>query len=303
MANRISHERRQFILRMLCEGNSLRGTSRVTGTHVDTIGRLILGFGKACKFFMDETVTGLDLQHVQVDEMWTFVAKKQARLTTEERQTRHDIGDVYLWTAIDQKTKLIASHLVGKRSADNARRLMVDLAGRLNLPGPGSADDHAFVEGEYKPVVQISTDGLAAYPEAVDLAFGPFASHGVLIKEYRNATMQYDPSEMVATQRRIVRGKISQWSICTSHIERHNLTVRTFMKRFARLSLGFSKKLECLEAAASLFLTYYNFVWRTRYPDNSGRPGKKRPTAAMLAGVTPKLWHFDDLYREVIQYG
>ncbi len=85
-------------------------------------------------------------------------------------------------------------------------------------------------------------------------------------------------------------------SICTSHIERHNLTVRTFMKRFARLSLGFSKKLECLEAAVSLFLAYYNFVWRTRYPDNTGRRGQRRPPAAMAAGLVDRLWRFEDLF-------
>jgi len=303
MANRISHERRQLILRMLCEGNSLRGTSRVTGTHIDTIGRRILQFGKACRIFMDETLQNLTLNHIEVDEVWTFVAKKQTRLTLEERETRHDIGDVYLWTCIDQDSKLVASHLVGKRSADNARRLMVDLASRIDFPNPHASDDHHYETRTHQPVIQISTDGLAAYPEAVDLAFGPYAAHGVIIKEYRNAGMQYDPSEMVATQRRPLHHTIDEWSICTSHVERHNLTIRTFVKRFTRLSLGFSKKLECLEAAASLFLAYYNFVWRSRYPDNSGRRGQKRPTAAMMAGVTNRLWNFRNFYDEVIQYG
>lgn len=122
MANRLSNEKRQLILRMLCEGNSIRGTSRITGVHKTTIGNLILGFGNCCRTFLDESLRGLTLRHVEVDEMWTYVRKKQARLTLEERQTRHDIGDVYLWTAIDQDSKLIASHVVGKRSADNARR-------------------------------------------------------------------------------------------------------------------------------------------------------------------------------------
>lgn len=301
MANHLSATRQALILRLLCEGNSLRSTSRITGCHTKTIGRVINLFGTAAQYLLDESLQGLNLRHVEVDEVWTFVAKKQACLTLEERQTRHDIGDVYLWTCIDQDTKLVASHLVGKRSADNARRLMVDLASRINLPGAGSADDHAYVRGQYRPVVQISTDGLAAYPEAVDLAFGPFAWHGVIIKEYRNASMQYDPSEMVATQRRIVRGNLDKWSICTSHIERHNLTVRTFMKRFTRLSLGFSKKLECLKAAASLYLAYYNFVWRSRYTDNSGQPGRRRPPAAMAAGIVNKLWRFDDFFDALYQ--
>jgi hypothetical protein len=138
--------------------------------------------------------------------------------------------------------------------------------------------------------------------EAIDLAFGPYAAHGVLIKEYRNATMQHTPSEMVGADRRVMRGQIDEWSICTSHVERHNLTIRTFMKRFARLSLGFSKKFENHAAAIAMFLAYYNFVWRSRHSDQSGKPGTKRVPAAMAAGVVDKLWSFDDLYETVVQY-
>ena len=97
-------------------------------------------------------------------------------------------------------------------------------------------------------------------------------------------------------------GNPNPWSICTSHIERHNLTVRTFMKRFARLSLGFSKKFECLSAAVAIYLAFYNFSWRTRHTDYSGHPGKLRPTAAMMAGVTGELWDFDRFYDEVSRF-
>lgn len=303
MPNKLSAATRKLILRLLCEGNSIRSTSRITGCKRDTIGRVLLGFGNACAVMMDEVLRDLTLKHIEVDEVWSFVGKKQARLTVEQKRERHDIGDIYLWTCIDQKTKLIPSHLVGKRSADNARRLMVDLASRLALPDAGSADDHAFLKGEFRTVVQISTDGLAAYPEAIDLAFGPFAAHGLLIKQYRNATMQYDPSEMIGTQRQVKSGKISQWSICTSHVERTNGTLRTFVKRMSRLTYAFSKKLENHQAAIAMFIAYYNFVWRTRYPDNSRRPGRLRPTAAMMAGVVSHLWNFDNFYHEAIMYG
>lgn len=305
MTNRISHEKRSMIVRMLCEGNSLRSVSRMTGCHKKTVARVILEFGNATAIFLDDVLRNLRLEHVEVDEIWTFVAKKQARLTMEERETRHDIGDVFVWTCLDQSTKLVATHLVGKRSADNARRLMMDLANRLRRPQPHDSDDHAFAARGYETVVQISTDGFAAYPEAVDLAFGPYSKHGVLIKEFRNARMQYDPSEMVGTDRRAISGirDDEKWTICTSHVERHNLTMRTFMKRFTRLSLGFSKKIECLEAAVAMFMGYYNFVWRTRHADNSGKRGTLRPTAAMMAGVVDTLWGFDDFYNEVIMYG
>jgi hypothetical protein len=198
-------------------------------------------------------------------------------------------------------TKLLVTYALGKRSADMARRLMVDLAGRLVLPRPHESD----VTGKYRIVTRISTDGFAGYPEAVDLAFGPYVEYGQLIKDYRNADhgRPLRAGEMVATERRVIKGTFDERAICTSHIERHNLTVRTFMKRFARLSLGFSKKFECLAAAVGLFMAHYNFVWRTRYPDDSGREGRLRPTAAMLAGVTDRLYSFSDLYEEVIQYG
>jgi IS1 transposase len=137
------------------------------------------------------------------------------------------------------------------------------------------------------------------------LAFGGHARFGTILKDYKNATMNYTPSEMVGAKRTGVFGigEESERSICTSHVERNNGTIRTFIKRFARLSNGFSKKLENHEAAIAMFVAYYNFVWRTRYPDNSGRPGKLRPTAAMMAKVTDRLWSFADLYNEVIKCG
>lgn len=299
MANRLKHELRATVLRALCEGCSIRATSRMTGVHPDSIGRAILEFGTGCKNLLDERLRGLTLEHLEIDEIWTYVAKKQARLTVEEKATRHDIGDVYLWTALDAGTKLLVSYALGKRSADMARRFMVDLSERLVIPRPHESDQHGYVA-----ITQISTDGFAGYPEAVDLAFGPYAKYGVLVKEYRNADQpgRYAPPEMVASKRQVIKGEISPRSICTSHVERHNLTIRTFMRRFTRLSLGFSKKLECLEAACGMFAAYYNLVWRTRYPDESGHPGKKRPPAAMLAGVTDHLWSFDELYWTALQY-
>lgn len=179
----------KLALRLLVEGMSIRATERTIGMHRDTICRLLVHFGTACQAFLDQRMTGLTLSHLQFDEQWTYVAKKQSRLTVDERADVCDKGDVYLWTCIDQTTKLMPSFRIGKRSADNARRFLMDVAGRLVFPKAGSADDHAFTHGSFTPIVQISTDGFPAYPEAVDLAFGPFARYGVIIKEYRNATM------------------------------------------------------------------------------------------------------------------
>ncbi|MBN2022084.1 MAG: hypothetical protein JW809_04760 [Pirellulales bacterium] len=258
--------------------------------------KLMVRFGQACKAYMDTHLRNLTLQHVEVDEIWTFVAKKQGRLTQEEKVGRCNLGDVYLWTALDKDTKLVASFIVGKRSADNARRLMVDLSRRIVMPNPHSSDAHKYRPSGYVHVTQISTDGFQAYPEAVDLAFGPYAKYGQIVKDYRNATQpgRYAPPEMVGTERKGIFGirEEEERTICTSHVERHNLTIRTLMKRFTRLSLGFSKKLENLEAACAMFIAYYNFVWRTRKPEG----GKTRLPAAMAAGVTEKLWGFEDLF-------
>jgi IS1 family transposase len=120
---------------------------------------------------------------------------------------------------------------------------MVDLASRLVIPKPHASDAHAFEKAKRIYITQISTDGFPAYPEAVDLAFGRYARYGTIIKEYRNATMAYTPSEMVGAKREGVFGisEREERTICTSHVERHNLKIRTLMKRFTLLSLGFSK--------------------------------------------------------------
>jgi IS1 family transposase len=298
MANVLKRERQMSVLHLLTEGSSIRAAERLTGVHRDTICRLVVRFGNACRDFLDERVRGLDLRHVQLDEVWTFVGKKQARLTVDEKAERHDIGDVYLWTAFDQDTKLVPTFLIGKRSADNARRIMCDLADRLNFPLPHASDRHAYRQPDYQAVCQLSTDGFKGYPEAVDLAFGPYVKYGVIIKDYRNARMPYTPSEMVGVERRARRGMAEreEGTICTSHVERHNLTIRTFMRRFTRLSLGFSKKLENLSAAVAMYMAFYNFCWRPRFPGTSGR---RRVTPAMAAGIERELWSFGRLFSTV----
>jgi len=256
-------------------------------------------FGDACKRFLDERMRGLTLTHLQFDEQWTYVARKQSRLSVVERQACNDEGDIYLWTCIDQQTKLMPSFLIGKRSADNARRFMADVAGRMVLPKPHQSDDQSYTKPGYKAVVQISTDGFAAYPEAVDLAFGPYVKFGTIIKEYRNASMIYTPSEMVGTKltgRRGIKGR-EQRTICTSHVERLNGTQRVFMKRLNRLTLCFSKKLRNLECAFAMFAAYYNFCWQTRKP---GKSGRKRGTACMMAGLAGHVWSFDELFDAVL---
>jgi transposase-like protein len=189
----------KLALHLLTQGLSIRATSRTTGLHKKTICKLIARFGAACREFLDHTMRGLTLAHLQFDEQWTFVYKKQSRLTMTEREESYDQGDIYVWTCIDKDTKLMPSFLIGKRSADNARRFMLDVAGRLTWPNPHASDDHTFQAGSFRRIVQISTDGFKAYPEAVDLAFGHYCRFGTILKQYRNDKIIYTPSEMVGT--------------------------------------------------------------------------------------------------------
>jgi transposase-like protein/IS1 family transposase len=296
---KISIEDAKLALRLLVEGNSVRATCRITGLDKKTLLKLLVLFGDACRSFLDKRMVGLTLEHLQFDEQWTYVSKKQSRLTMNERAESSEIGDIYLWTCIDQKTKLMPGFLIGKRSADNARRFMVDIAGRLVFPNAHASDAHSYQMGGYEPITQISTDCFNAYPEAVDLAFGPYVKYGTIRKEYRNATMIYTPSEMVGTQRKGIKGisDREKFTICTSHVERLNGTQRLFMKRLNRLTYCFSKKLRNLEAAFGMFAAYYNFCWQTRMP---GKSGKLRSTAAMMAKIAGHVWSFDELFGEVL---
>jgi IS1 family transposase len=166
----------------------------------------------------------LRLRHVQCDEIWTFVEKKESRIP--EASQNYRIGDQYVFIALDTDSKLIATCAVGKRSSDMARRFMVDLAGRLRL-------DNSLE----RPTVQLSTDGFKPYVEAVDLAFEGNVLYGQIIKVYHNANRPYTPCEIVGSKRKIIYGpdRSAARSICTSHVERTILTIRTFIRRFTRL--------------------------------------------------------------------
>jgi len=292
MANILKAEKQLEVVKNLVNGQSIRGTERITGVDKNTICRLLVRIGDGCRELMDAEMQNLSLRHFQIDEIWTFVGKKQSKLDVDKKRFIRDQGDVYLWIPFDEDTKLIPTFLLGKRTADNARRLMIDLANRCNLPVP---TDTGVREGGVKP--QISTDGFAGYPEAVDLAFADNCHYGQLIKDFRNVDMpgRYAAPEMVGAERRVISGDIDDFDICTSHVERNNLTIRTFMKRFSRLSLGFSKKLQNLAAATALHVAYFNFCWEMRNSHGRGT----LPAPAVAAGIIPEVWTVEDLYRAV----
>lgn len=288
MANVMKREKQLAVLKLLVEGNSIRSTERITGISRNAIMRLLVRFGDACREYLDLNLSNLHLEHVEIDEIWTFVRKKQRQLQGFEI-IDPEIGDIYLFTAIDQKTKLLASFAIGKRTHQTTQALIDDLSRRMVR--------QPIEVGSDRP--QLSTDGWPSYPATIRDAFGSTVRHGILIKQYRNPESgRYAPPDLTGTERIAVQNITDVTTICTSHVERHNLTLRTFMKRFTRLSMGFSKKLSNLAAAAALQVAYYNFCWRLRRP---GKSGQLTPTPAMMAGLTDTLWTLEDLYDAVMK--
>jgi IS1 family transposase len=269
--NRLSPEKQLMVLSMLVEGNSIRSTERITGVHRDTIMRLVVRVGTQCERFMEKTMRNLECERLEVDEIWTFCRKKQLRLTKREKNNSR-LGDQYVFYGIDPVSKIIPTWVVGKRDSRHAVKFMGRLKASLNGVRP-----------------QISTDAFPAYVDAVERAFGSEVDYAVITKEYETVPVgpgRYAPPRVKSTTKTICQGNPNEKDICTSYVERHNLTIRTFMRRFTRLSLGFSKKLENLKAAVALHFAYYNFCW---IPRTTG------VTPAMDAGLASMPWAIGDL--------
>jgi IS1 family transposase len=267
--NRVSFVRRTQIINCLVEGNSIRSTERMTDTHRDTILRLLVEVGEGCAALMDEQMQRLPCRHIQMDEIWTYVEKKQRWITEEDDPER--VGDQWTFVALDADTKLIPTYRVGKRDLRTASAFLDDLARRLVNR------------------VQLSSDALSAYVEATEQAFGAEVDYGQIVKFYEAEPIgpgRYGPPRVTSAERSVIMGEPDFWKISTSYVERQNLTMRMAMRRFTRLTNAFSKKMENLRAAVALHFAHYNFV-RIH--------SSLRVTPAMAAGVTDHLWTMEDL--------
>ncbi|MBZ0256483.1 IS1 family transposase [bacterium] len=241
--NKLTIDKQINAIVALLEGNSIRSTERMTGVHRDTIMRLMVRVGNQCEKLLDQSMRDLSCTKIQVDELWCYVGKKQRHV--KEDENKYAVGDQWIWTAIDADTKLVPSYWVGKRTLTDAMIFMDDLAERL------------------KNRVQLSSDALPAYVQAVEQAFGDDVDYGQIVKSYEAEPIgpgRYSPPKVVSADRKEIKGNPKSKYINTSYVERNNLTMRMSMRRLTRLTNAFSKKLDNLKAAVALHFAHYNFV-------------------------------------------
>lgn len=236
----------------------------------NTVLKLVPEIGRVCAEYQDKALRNLTCKRIQCDEIWQFCCAKDKNVPAD-KQGRFGFGSVWTWVAIDADTKLVPSFMVGTRGARTAKRFMDDLASRLANR------------------IQLTTDGHRVYLDAVEGAFGSNVDYAMLVKLYGNdaeSETRYSPAECIGCQSVGVTGRPDPKHISTSFVERQNLTMRMGMRRFTRLTNGFSKKAEILVWAVALHYMHYNFcrIHKTL-----------RVTPAMAAGVTDHVWEMSDI--------
>ena len=274
--NKLNTKERTKIISALVEGNSIRATCRMTGAAKGTVIRLLESVGKACANYQNEHLRNLNCKQIQLDEIWSFCYAKDKNVP-EDKKDKYGYGDVWTFTAIDAETKLVPSWLVGIRDGGYAIEFVNDLKDRLSNR------------------VQITTNGHKIYLNAIEYAFGSKVDYAMLIKLYGaepEDEKRYSPAECVATEKYVVQGKPDPKQISTSYVERQNLTMRMSMRRFTRLTNGFSKKIENLEHAVALHFMYYNFA---RAHKSLAKPYPRTP--AMATGIENHIWSIEEIVK------
>ena len=266
----LSTEKKLAVIAGLVEGNSIRSISRMTNVDRNTINSLLLRTGERCATLLDQRMRQIECRRLQCDEIWTYVGKKQRRVRKDDSP---ELGDQWVYVALDADTKLIPTYLVGKRCSENTQVFMQDVWSRIA--------DHR---------IQLTTDAYIFYTKAVEQSFGGDADYAQLKKLYgdygQHGNERYSPSPITEVISKVKSGNPDPEHISTSFIERQNLTIRMQMRRFTRLTNAFSKKLENLKAACALHFAHYNFV-RVH--------SSLRITPAMAAGVSNDVWPLERL--------
>ncbi len=275
MVNMLGDDERTVVIAALADGNSIRAVERMTGIYRNTVMRLGVKVGEECQRILNNKMRNLNCKRLELDEIWGYVAKKEAHVTKRDPKTL--VGDMWTFVAIDAKTKLVPCFRVGKRDARTANAFLIDLASRLNSR------------------VQLSTDGLKAYIDAVERGFGGECDYGQIVKSYAikegdetagMAQRKYSPPEVVRITKAVISGSPDMDLVSTSYVERQNLTMRMSIRRLTRLTNAFSKKLRNFKAAIALHYAVYNLV-RVH--------GTLKATPAMAAGITERPWTIREL--------
>jgi IS1 family transposase len=273
--NRLSTEKRAAILGMLVEGNSLRATTRMAGCSINTVSKLLLDIGDACAGYQDRTLRDLPCTTIEADEIWSFCYAK-AKNVPDEHKGEFGYGDVWTWVALDADSKLAVTWLVGDRKLTDCWGFIADLRKRV------------------KGRIQLSTDAHQTYRGVVGLVFNDGeVDWAQLIKQYRSQHMgegRYSPPACIGTKTKVRIGDPDLARASTSYVERQNLTMRMGMRRFTRLTNGFSKKVENHMAAVALHFMHYNFA---RPHKTLANPYPRTP--AMVAGVADHVWTLTEI--------
>lgn len=268
----VSEDKALLAIQLLLEGTSIRSTERITQLHRDTILRLLVLAGERCAKLMDSQLRNLRCERIQGDEIWGFCGKKQRNVKPEDSP---ELGDAWIFVAMDADSKLIPAYAIGKRTRETTYAFLNSLRSRI-------AEQHRF---------QLTTDGFAFYRKGVEDVFAGQADFAQVIKIFgdhgqHDTAGRYSPAPMIETIIRVRDGRPDSRYISTSFIERQNLTIRQSLKRFARLTLGYSKKLDNLKAACALHFAYYN--WCRVH-------STIRVSPAMESGIATHIWTLREL--------
>ncbi len=272
--NKLNRERQVQVVKALVEGNGINSIVRQTGVAKNTVLKLLADLGSACLKYQDEHLRDLKLSRIQCDEIWEFCYAKEKNVPAGHKG-EFGYGDVWTFVAIDGETKLTPSWLVGMRDARHAIEFINDLKQRLANR------------------VQLTTDGHKMYLEAVEKAFGSAIDYAQLVKLYGQELeneKRYSPAQCIGAEKHVIQGKPDTKDISTSFVERQNLTMRMSMRRFTRLTNGFSKKVETHMFAVALHFMNYNFV---RPHKTLAYPYPRTP--AMAAGIADHIWTVEEI--------
>lgn len=278
--NRLSTEKRAQIIGLLVEGNSLRATTRLSGCSINTVSKLLADIGDACAEFQDRTLRDLPCTAIEADEIWSFCYSKQKNVP-EKHKGEFGYGNIWTWTALCPDSKLMVSWLVGEQTVEDGWAFMRDLKSRL------------------RNRIQLSTDGHPSHSAAIGLTFKGNIDWAIIEKKYAadpNGERRYSPQVCTGVRTRVRKGDPDPAKIGTSYVERQNLTMRMGMRRFTRLTNGFSKKVENHIAAVSLHFMHYNFARAHKSLTIKGDDGKSiKRTPAMAAGIADHIWTLTEI--------